>query len=311
MYKVSDVHHIAIGVRDIKAMKSFYRDVLKFTDIFGEFPGVEHAPMREVIRGPRVVFSGIMLKQESGNIFVELIEMIEPAPRPIRSDFHYGDIGVSKITIATPDIEKIYRELKNKVNFCSEPKQIKMPGFGDYRFVYLRDPEGNLIELAEMNSGKARGNFGGVVRVGISVTDLKRSISFYQKHMAFHHVVVDIHDSFSGFVDEVAGGNRTKVRSCILAHEKDGGTLELFEMMEPRGRSIPFSTRWGDLGYLQVCVFCNDIPAVAAHCEKEGIEVLCSPQDMDTDKPEEAGTFMYIKDPDGIPLEFLNIHHQL
>jgi catechol 2,3-dioxygenase-like lactoylglutathione lyase family enzyme len=311
MYKISGVHHIAIGVRDIQAMKSFYQGVLKFTDIFGEFPGIEHPPMREVIRGPRVVFSGIMFKQEPGDIYVELIQMTEPSPRPIRGDFRYGDIGVSKITIATPDIEKLYRELKNKDVFCSGPKQVKAPGLGEYRFAYLRDPEGNLIELVEMSSAKAQDNFGGVVRVGISVTDLKRSISFYQKNLAFHHMIVDIHDSFSGSVDEVAGGNGTKVRSCILSQEKDGGTLELFEMIEPRGRSIPFSTRWGDLGYLQVCVLCNDIPAVASHCEKEGIELLCSPQNMDTDKPEEAGTFMYIKDPDGIPLEFLNIHHQL
>lgn len=308
---ISSIHHVAIGVHNIQEMKSFYHDILEFNDIFGEFPEGEHAPMREVIRGPHVVFSGIMFKQKSGNIFVELIQMKEPAPRPIRSDFRYGDIGVSKITIATPDVEKFYNYFKDKLNFCCKLKQTKVPGLGDYRFVYLRDPERNLIELVEVNAVKAQGNFGGILRVGISVTDLKRSISFYQKHLAFQHIIVDIHNSFSGAVDEVTGGSRTKVRSCILSHEKDGGTLELFEVIEPRGRSIPFSTRWGDLGYLQVCVLCGDIPTIAANCEKEGIELLCSPKNMDTDKPEEAGTFMYIKDPDGIPLEFLNIHHQL
>lgn len=310
MSTISGIHHIAIGVKDIEAMKSFYRDILEFTNIFGEFPEIEHPPMRDVVRSSHVVFSGIMFKQEPGDIFVELIQMKEPAPRPIRRDFHYGDIGVSKITIATPDVEKIYRELKNTLNFCCEPKHTKVPGWGDYRFVYFRDPEGNLIELVSATSANKGSKFNGVIRAGVSVTDLQRSKSFYQKHLAFNRVIVDVHDGFSGLVDEVAGGGPTRVRSCILSNGKEGGTLELFEILEPRGRSIPFSAKWGDFGYLQLCVNCNDIYGIAAHCEKEGIDLLCSPQSMDTDKPEHAGAFIYVKDPDGIPLEFLHIPHQ-
>jgi len=30
--------------------------------------------------------------------------------------------------------------------------------------------------------------------------------------------------------------------------------IELFEVMEPRGRSMPFAAGWGDFGYLQVCL---------------------------------------------------------
>lgn len=311
MSTISGIHHIAIGVKDIEVMKSFYRDVLEFTRIFGEFPEIEHPPMREVVRVPHVVFSGIMFKPESGDIYLELIQMKEPVPRPIRRDFHYGDIGISKITIATANVDKIYKELKNTLNFCCEPKHITVPGWGDYHFVYLSDPEGNLIELVSVNTVNKRSKFYGIIRAGIGVTDLQRSKSFYQKHLAFNNVIVNIHDSFSGFVDEVAGGGPTRVRSCVLSHVKECGTLELFEVLEPRGRSIPFATRWGDFGYLQLCVNCDDIYGIAAHCEKEGIEFLCSPHEMDTDKPEHAGAYMYIKDPDGIPLEFLHIHHQL
>jgi catechol 2,3-dioxygenase-like lactoylglutathione lyase family enzyme len=307
---ISGIHHVAIGVKDIEVMKSFYRDVLEFTTIFGEFPGIEHPPMREVVRGPHVVFSGIMFRPRSDDIFLELIQMKEPVPRPIRRDFRYGDIGVSKITIATPNVDKIYGELKNTLNFCCEPKLVTVPGWGDYRFVYFRDPEGNLIELVSMNTMNKQSKFNGIIRAGISVTDLQRSKSFYQEHLAFNRVIVDIHESFSGFVDEVAGGSPTRVRSCVLSNAKEGGTLELFEMLEPRGRSIPFSTRWGDFGYLQLCVNCDDIYGIAAHCEKEGIDLLCGPQEMDTDKPEHAGAFIYVKDPDGIPLEFLHIPHQ-
>jgi catechol 2,3-dioxygenase-like lactoylglutathione lyase family enzyme len=81
--------------------------------------------------------------------------------------------------------------------------------------------------------------------------------------------------------------------------------VELFEVLEPRGRSIPFGVRWGDFGYLQVCLNGKqggDIFEIAAYFEKEGMEFLSGPQLM---HDERQGAFFYMKDPDGIPVEFL------
>jgi catechol 2,3-dioxygenase-like lactoylglutathione lyase family enzyme len=307
MYVLSGIHHVAIGVKSLETLVSFYRNILDFTRVFGEFPEAEHPPMREVIRASRVVFSGIMFNQEPEGIFLELIQMKEPSPRSIRKDFKYGDIGVAKLTIAVSDVTKFYKEMENTLNFCSAPKHIEISGWGDYNFVYCKDPEGNLLEFTSGKNIHTQGKFGGVIRVGVSVSDLYRSKSFYQRHMDCKNVVIDDHECFSGLVDEISGCSITKVRSCVLSNSKGNGMLELFEVLEPRGRSIPFSTRWGDFGYLQVCFSCDDVSEIAVHCEKAGIDFLCKPQAMDTDKPELAGSYLYIKDPDGIPLEFLHI----
>jgi catechol 2,3-dioxygenase-like lactoylglutathione lyase family enzyme len=307
MYNISSVHHVAVGVRDMERMKTFYRDILEFTEVIGDFAEEEHPPMRNVVRANRTVFSGYIFKQLAGEIFVELIHMSEPVPRPLRNNFRYGDTGVAKITIAVRDVEKIYSELKDTVNFCSTPKRVSIPGQGEHHFVYFRDPEGNLIEFVTAKDGRKEDKFNGVIRIGISVTDLQRSIAFYQKYLGFNHFVADIHENYSGLVDEIAGGGPAKIRSCILSNGKSESALELFEVTEPRGRSIPLAARWGDFGYLQACVLCDNVDAVAEHCEKEEIDLLCGIERMDTDKPEEAGAFIYIKDPDGIPLEFLNI----
>jgi catechol 2,3-dioxygenase-like lactoylglutathione lyase family enzyme len=303
------VHHVAIGVRSLKTMKAFYQNILEFNKVFLEFEESEHEIMHEVLRTSHVVFSGIIFNQEEEGILVELIKMTNPVPRAVRKDFRYGDIGVSKITIPVSDLDYFYRELGDKIVFCSKPKLANVPGWGDYYFVYLRDPEGNLIELISMKSGRSQNRLGGVRSVGIGVTDLKRSMSFYRKHLGLDRVVIDSHESFSGLVDEVSCGNRTQVRSCVLANSKGSGTIELIEVMKPRGRSIPFATNFGDFGYLQVCLYCNDIEEVAAYCEKEGIEVLSRPQLMDDGIPEHKGSFLYAKDPDGIPIEFLVLHH--
>jgi catechol 2,3-dioxygenase-like lactoylglutathione lyase family enzyme len=306
MFTGHGIHHIAIGVKDVKLVRPFYQDILEFSKVFVDFPQAEYPALDEVVRDPHPVYVAPLLYQEAGGIIVELTQMINPTPQPIRHDFRYGDIGLSKITIPVPDIQKLYQSLKNSVNFCSKPKVAVIPGWGRYHFVFCRDPEGNLIEFVSGDRLPVQNRFGGVQWVGVSVTDLGRSVAFYQKYGGFDTVVINSHESFSGLVDEISRGNQTKIRSCVLANGKASGMLELFEVMEPRGRSIPFATGWGDFGYLQVCLNGKqgaDILKIAAQFEKEGIEFISGPKLM---HDERQGAFFYMKDPDGNMVEFLN-----
>jgi catechol 2,3-dioxygenase-like lactoylglutathione lyase family enzyme len=305
MGKTSGVHHVAMGVKNLEPMKSFYRDLMGFTEIFAEFDESEQEIMREVTRSSRAVFSGAILQQKAGGILLELIHMSEPVPRPIRKDFRYGDIGVAKIVLAVYDVRAVYEELKGKVNFCSQPKVMFVPGWGDYPFVYCRDPEGNLVEIVSANTA-GEGVFAGACAVGISITDLERSVSFYQNHLGFNIVIMDIHESFSGLVDEVSAAAGTRVRSCLLsANAKGEAMIELFEVLKPRGRSIPFSANWGDFGYLQVAFSCDNIHGMTSEIEAAGMSLLCHPKVMDGGIPDHPGEFVYARDPDGIPVEFL------
>ena len=299
------VHHCNIGVRDLEATKAFYRDTLDFTNIFVEFPEAEYPALREVVRIANPVYSAVLFSQEAGGIIVELCQMINPTPRPIRSDFRYGDIGVNKMSIAVSDLDKVYNELKNKMIFCSAPKSVKIKGWGDYRLVYGRDSEGNLIEFFCAEKMRMTDKFGGVQWMGVSVTELERSIEFYQKYMGFDRMFINPHESFSGILDEVTGVSNTKLRSCVLENSKAEGMVELFEMTRPRGRSVPHSTIWGDFGYWQICVNGDNnesIFEIAAYFENEGLEFISKPQLM---KDEKRGGFFYLKDPDGIHMEFL------
>ena len=303
MYEIAGVHHIALGVKNLETMKSFYKDVLGFNTDLQEPPAAPHEIMSGITRGVTPVFAASMLSHDGDGIIVEFIHMITPVPRAIRQDFCYGDIGANKMTIAVSDVNKLYRELKDKVDFCSSPKSVELPGYGSYNFVYCKDPEGNLIELVSGAKLPVKNKFGGVRWVGISVTDLKRSMSFYQKYAGFDTLFIKPHGNFSGLVDEVSGNKQTRVNSCILASSKGGGMVELFEVLEPRGRSIPSYTLWGDFGYLQTALMCKNVPEIVAHFEKEGLEFLLKLQRM---PGEEGAAFTYVRDPDGIPLEFLS-----
>jgi catechol 2,3-dioxygenase-like lactoylglutathione lyase family enzyme len=303
--RVSGVHHVAIGVRDLEAMLAFYRDLMGFTEVFAEFPVSEQEIMHEVTRSPRVVFSGATLGQKAGGIMLEFIRMLEPVPRPIRKDARYGDIGVAKITIATSDVRSVWDALRDSVPFCSAPKTAVIPGRGECDFVYCRDPEGNLVELSSGWSDAGEG-LAGARSVGIGVSDLERSLPFYRDLLGFDVTVLETHQGFSGKVDEVAGKPGTRVRSCLLAADPRLGAVELFETLDARGRSLPFSALWGDFGYLQAAFCCSDVHRAAADLEAAGVELLCSPKMMGGGSMD-PGVFVYARDPDGIPIEFLHL----
>ena len=311
------VDHVGIGVRDMEPMASFYREVLGFDIVLGTMPEEDHPALHGLLRAPRAVHSSMFLAQTGGSLKVSLFHAVEPVPRPIRSDQRYGDIGVAKITFEVADLDGFLAEKAARLALCSSPKSVTLAGGAGagvaapgtaYRFVHAKDPEGNLLEFAcpagEETTPRAWGDTGPRCRsFGLAVTDLDRSLAFYTTAFGFDRLVVPPHSGFSGLVDEISGGSRTLVRSCVVATSRGDGLLELFEVTNPRGRSIPFGTQWGDFGYLQVCLSARAEQGFARTVAAEGLEPLLPLQTVDD--PDHPLGFMYVRDPDGIPVEIL------
>lgn len=305
MYKGLGVHHVGMGVDNYDLIKQFYGETLQFTKVFSEFPEEEH-DMDEVFRMPHVTFKGIMFQQERGGVVVECIRMSNPAPRPIRRETRYGDIGVAKLTLAVSDVRRFWMEMKGKIHFCSDPKSVNLPGCGEYHFVYAKDPEGNFFELASSHKFNVKGLFGGVPWVGVSVSDLERSKAFYQRYLGFDTVIVSPHDRFTGLLDEILATQKTRVTSCVLSNSRGGGMLELIQMSDPSGRSIPFSSYWGDFGYLEVALLCDEIHEMGKYFLDEGLEFAARPT-LALDEADFQGWYLYLKDPDGIFVEVISM----
>lgn len=164
MSRVSGVDHAGIGVKNWEAMKSFYMEVMGFSNVLGEMPEDDHEPIHALLRTSPTIHSAVHLSHPAGGISVALFRMTTPVSRPIRGDFRYGDIGLSKITMSVSDVDQMYRDSVKSVNFCSEPRSVTIPGFDEHRFVYCKDPEGNLIELLSgplMPTGSSLGGLGG------------------------------------------------------------------------------------------------------------------------------------------------------
>jgi catechol 2,3-dioxygenase-like lactoylglutathione lyase family enzyme len=301
MHKIIGVDHVGIGIRDMATMKSFYQNVLEFTRLFGEMPEADHPPIQPLLRVPKAVHSGIQIQQEAGGESVAMFHHVIPPPRPIRKDFKFGDIGVNKITIAVASIEQLVKDLKGKINFISNPKQITIPGWGKYSFIYAKDPEGNLIEFVSDPRFPVKGRFGGVLWISISVTELERSKEFYQKYLGFDKVFIKEHNAFSKSISDVFGFSK-EMRSCVIENSNSSTKIELFEVNKHRGRSIPFAAQDCDFGYVKFCLIGDNMQEIEQYYKAEGMEVIMEPQYIDD--PEVAGlSFMYIRDVDGVPIE--------
>jgi len=306
--KVTGVQHVGLGVRDIEASRKFYRDVLECKIPMADF-GVTHNAMSDFFRSSSHVFNGWMYMQERESIVIECIQRFEPSPRPIHKQVRYGDIGVNKMTVEVADAKKFCAAYKDRIQFVSTPRSIKIPGWGDYSFVFGTDPDGSLIEFVSSSKIKVQGALGSIRSVGISVTELGRSIEFYQNYLDFDRMVIEPHESFSGIVGEVSGSKDTEVRSCLLGNSNGFHMLELYEVSKPRGRSIPFHVLWGDYGYLESCCVSEDVLGLARFLMKEGLEFISYPTAMEVHETDLKGTawFIYVRDPDGIPVELLEM----
>jgi catechol 2,3-dioxygenase-like lactoylglutathione lyase family enzyme len=301
MDTILGLDHVGLGVRDMRKMAAFYADVFGMQAV-ATMPEEDHPAIRGLLRSPAAVHSSSLLAGRPGALTLALFQAVEPPPRPIRADPRYGDIGVAKLTFLVDDLPAFCRANAGALHLRSSARVAALPGWDEYRFVYACDAEGNLIELVLAANGVA-GAGPVLCSAGVAVTDLERSLDFYRYVVGLDRLIVPPHEHFSGLLDEVTGVSDTSLRSCLLGSSKGRGMLELVEMTSPRGRSIPLGTQWGDFGYLQLCMYGTQGSRLAAQVKAENLDVLLPLQTIDD--PAFPAEFMYLRDPDGIPVEVL------
>lgn len=304
--KSAGMFHVAFGVRDLDKSVKFYMETLEITEILEEFH-LTFNPMPDTFHNSFHLIEGKMIFHKTGGLTLEPIIKRCPTPRAIFAEPRLGDIGPNKVTFAVSDVETFFQQYQEKVRFIGNPQFTTLPGLGDYAFVYGKDPDGNILEFASWEGAKVEeGLLGGARILGVGVTDLARSKAFYQEHCDMD-IVVSEHDKFSGLVGGVSGSPDMHIKSCLLdcsrSDQSPVGTamFELYEVSNPRGRSIPFGTEWGDYGFMELStVAIGNKYELALYYENHGIEVVQRPTTVSVDNDENMENwFMYARDPDG------------
>lgn len=138
------IRHIGIVVRDLEKMLHFYGDLLglkiiKKMDESGGFIDTITA-----IKSVKV--TTVKMEADDGNL-IELLYFHRPANKPAKKK-DLCDSGISHIAFTVQDADAEYERLTaENIVFNSRPQ---LSPDGSAKVAFLRDPEGNYIELVEV-----------------------------------------------------------------------------------------------------------------------------------------------------------------
>ena len=139
-----------------------------------------------------------------------------------------------------------------------------------------------------------------VHHTGYTVDDLDRSLAFYRDLLGME--VVAQQEKQGGYLAAIVGYPDAHVRMAHLRVPGGEHVLELFEYLAPAGASArPLEPR--DTGTQHLCFAVTDLDALYARLREAGVDSFVSPP-VEVDTGVNAGArALYLRDPDGIPVE--------
>lgn len=141
------IHHVGITVPDLDHAIDFYHGVLGL-----EFSNEPSPVFDNPTLGPAVGVPGANLRQVSlmcGESIVELLEYTDPPP-PNERPLPQNALGAAHLALRVDDVEATKAELESKgVEFLSDVNVVDEGVLAGWRWVYFRDPDGNMLELVE------------------------------------------------------------------------------------------------------------------------------------------------------------------
>ena len=139
--------------------------------------------------------------------------------------------------------------------------------------------------------------------VGVTVSDLERSIAFYREVLDFQpvsefEVAGDEYEQLYGVF-----GLRVRVARLALGTE----TLELMQFLAPAGRPVPVDSRGNDRWFQHVAIIVSDMDRAYARLREHKVtHGSPGPQRLPDSNPNAGGIkAFYFRDPDGHYLEIL------
>jgi len=134
---------------------------------------------------------------------------------------------------------------------------------------------------------------------GYTVSDLERSLVFYRDLLGCE--VVATQEKQGGYLAAIVGYPDAHVRMAHLRAPSSDHVIELFQYLSPRSDRHPLEPR--NVGTAHLCFIVEDLQETYDRLRAAGVDSFVSPPiEVDTGI-NTGGRALYLRDPDGIPVE--------
>ena len=288
-YIINGIQQIGIGVTNAKTVFNWYKKTFGFDILV--FEDKSEAKLMVKYTNDEVMSRYALLSMNmKGGGGLEIWQFTNRVPMPQVQDFKLGDFGINMMKLRNSSITD------NS---------------------YLLDPWSNWVQIVkddytfcECNNGR-----GGVMGAVIGVSNMEKSLLFYQNLFGFDCIVFDEVGKFKEF-ESIPSGSE-KFRRVLLSQSttETGGfgnllgpfQLELIQALERSPNKIYKNRLWGDLGYIHLCFDVAGMNSLKKTSEGLGYSFTVDSSNS-FDMGEAAGRFAYVEDPDGTLIELVETH---
>jgi catechol 2,3-dioxygenase-like lactoylglutathione lyase family enzyme len=138
----------------------------------------------------------------------------------------------------------------------------------------------------------------GVNHTSFTVSDVERSVSFYRVLLGME--LLSLAERDPAFAEKVTGVPGAHLKVAYL--QAPGHRLELIQYFNPPGEKL--DTRTNNVGSAHLAFDVDDLHRVYADLKAKGVQFKSSPMEVPAG-PNKGTLTVYLTDPDGITLEFL------
>jgi catechol 2,3-dioxygenase-like lactoylglutathione lyase family enzyme len=313
-HKINGVQHLGVGVKDHEASWKWLRKYFKMDIPF--FNAVAEAPLMDVYtKGKTINKRAAMIMNLKGGCAMEVVSPVSFTARPADFELNLGDIGIFVATMRSENIEAS-KQLFDKDAIKTSSITTTPDGLKTF---FVQDINGLNYQVIEGGEWYSKMSFpsGGVTSCIIGVSDMEKSLHFYQNLMGFDVVVYDKSEVFQDFNSFLPNGNG-KFRRVKLQQKKPilggfallGGTqcIELVQSIdEYQPKKIWKGRIWGDVGFVHLGMDVRGMKAIGEKLSAAGHPFTCDTKDILSMGDSTKVHCTYIDDPDGILLEMIEV----
>ena len=164
-----------------------------------------------------------------------------------------------------------------------------------------------VIVLAGVIAGAGDSAFAQLVKsveaIGMTVTDMHRSVDFFSKVLSFATVNdIEVHGKEYETLQNVFG-----LRMRVVGMKLGDETIQLTQYLAPEGRPIPVEWRSNDHSFQHIAIVVSDMDKAYQHLRAHNVRhASTGPQTIpETNKAAAGVRAFYFKDPDGHHLEII------